>query len=99
MQGCPIVLLPILRWSISFDVVHKPRVVMLIFIVVRSWSFVWFSNFPLLLNFAKVLDLRLVELGELFIELRQCLWLLSDQVNVQRPHTQGFDSLGDDLIV
>jgi hypothetical protein len=80
MRGCFVILLPILRWSTSIrvDVVHRPRVIMLIFIVTRSWGFIWLWDFPLLLEFVEVLDLRLAELCELFIELWHCLWSLSD---------------------
>jgi hypothetical protein len=41
----------------------------LIFIVPRSWSFIGLRKFPLLLEFAKMQDLRLAEFHKLFIEL------------------------------
>jgi hypothetical protein len=56
---------------------HWSRVVMLIVIVARSWGFVWLWDFPLLLKFTEVLDLRFAELCELFIELCHCFWSLS----------------------
>jgi hypothetical protein len=46
-----------------------------------------------------VLDLSLVEFRELFVQLRHCFGLLSNQMTVQSPPTQGFDSLGNNLIV
>jgi hypothetical protein len=46
-----------------------------------------------------MLDLRLAEFHEMFIELRHYFEPLPDKMVVQRPRPQGFDSLGDDLIV
>jgi hypothetical protein len=80
LWGCPIILLTILRWSISIrvDVVHRLRVAALAFIMVRSWGFVWLWNFSLLLKLAKVLNLGLAEFSKLFIELWHCFGPLSD---------------------
>jgi hypothetical protein len=49
--------------------VNRLRVVALAFIVVRYWGFIWLSNFSLRLKLAKVLNLGLAELSELFIEI------------------------------
>jgi hypothetical protein len=48
---------------------HRLRVVVLVITITGSWSFAWFCNFPLLLEFAEMLDLRLTKFCELFIEL------------------------------
>jgi hypothetical protein len=53
----------------------------------------------LLLEFAKVLDLGLAKLGELFVELQHYFGLLSDKMAMERPGLQGFDCLSDDLII
>jgi hypothetical protein len=68
------VFLPVLWWptTIRINAVYKLRVVALVITITTSWSFVWFCNFPLLLEFMKMLDLRFTEFCELFIELRQC---------------------------
>jgi hypothetical protein len=53
------VFLPVLWWpaTIRVDAVYELWVVVLVITIMRSWSFVWFCNFPLLLKFAKMLDL------------------------------------------
>jgi hypothetical protein len=58
--------------------VHRFGVAALAIIVARSWGFVWFQDFSLLLKLGKMLNLRLVELSELFIELWHCFGPLSD---------------------
>jgi hypothetical protein len=47
----------------------------------------------------KVLDLRLDEFCELFIELWHYFGPLSDKMTVQGPCVQGLDSLSNDLII
>jgi hypothetical protein len=71
----------------------------LIFIAARSWSFVKLQHFPLLLELTEMLNLRLAEFCELFIELWHCFGSLPDEMTVQGAHAQGFDSLGNDLII
>jgi hypothetical protein len=68
------VFLPVLWWptTIRIDAMYRLRVVTLVITITRSWSFVWFSNFPLLLEFVEMLDLRFTKFYELFIELRHC---------------------------
>jgi hypothetical protein len=80
LRWCLIVFLPILRWSTSIrvDDVHGFGVVALAFIMARSWGFIWFCDFSLLLKLAKVLNLRLDELSKLFVELRRCFGPLFD---------------------
>jgi hypothetical protein len=46
-----------------------------------------------------MLNFRLAEFYELFIELRHCFGLLPDKMTVQGPRAQGFDSLSNDLII
>jgi hypothetical protein len=65
------------------DAAHKLWVAALIITVTGSWSFVWFCNFPMLLEFTEMLDLRFAEFCELFMELQRCFGLLSHQVTVQ----------------
>jgi hypothetical protein len=69
----------VLWWpaTIRVDVMHMLRVTALIITVAGSWRFVWFCNFPLLLEFAEMLDLQLAKFCELFIELRHCFGPLS----------------------
>jgi hypothetical protein len=65
------VFLPVL-WlptPIRINVVYRLWVVALVITITRSWSFVWFCNFPLLLEFAEMLGLQLTEFCKLFIEL------------------------------
>jgi hypothetical protein len=66
------VFLLVLWWPITIriDVVYMLRVFALVITITRSWSFIWFCNFPLLLNFAEMLDLRFAEFCKLVIELR-----------------------------
>jgi hypothetical protein len=54
---------------------------------------------PLLLKLAEILDLRLAEFYELFIELQHCFSPLSDKITVQGPSAQGFDCLSNDMII
>jgi hypothetical protein len=56
------VLLPVLGWStaIGIDVMYGLRVIALVVIVTGSCNFVWFCILPLLLELAKMLNLRLV---------------------------------------
>jgi hypothetical protein len=54
---------------------HKLGVAALVFVVVRSWGFVWL---PLLLKPATVLNIRFAKLSELFIELQHYFGPLSD---------------------
>jgi hypothetical protein len=61
---------------------HRSRVIVLVVIVARSWSFVWFWDFPLLFKFAEVLDLGFAELCKLFIEFWHYFWSLSDRMAV-----------------
>jgi hypothetical protein len=54
-----VILLPVPWWpaTIRIDVMHRLGVDALIIIVMGSCSFIWFRNFPLLLELAKMLDL------------------------------------------
>jgi hypothetical protein len=84
LRGCPIILLPILRCSTTARIndVDWLGVAMLVFIIMRSRCFVQLQNFSLLLKLAKVLDLRLAEFHELFVQLRHCFGLLFDQMTM-----------------
>jgi hypothetical protein len=55
--------------------------------------------FSLLLQLAKVQDLRLAEFGIVLIELCNCPGQLPNQMTVQRPNVQSFDSLSDNLVI
>jgi hypothetical protein len=75
------ILIPIFWWptNIRIDVVHWLGVAALIIIITRRpWSFILLWSFSLLLKLAEVLDLRLAEFCELFIELRHYFWLFPD---------------------
>jgi hypothetical protein len=63
--------------TIRVDVVHMFRAFALVINVMGSWSFIWFCNFPLLLEFAEMLDLQLTEFCELFIDFWHCFGPLS----------------------
>jgi hypothetical protein len=46
-----------------------------------------------------MLNLILAKFCKLFIELQHYFGLLPNDMTVQGPHAQGFDSLSDDLII
>jgi hypothetical protein len=55
--------------------------------------------FSLLLKLVKVQGLQLAEFSKVLIELHNCPKLLPDQITVQKPDVQSFDSFTDNLVI
>jgi hypothetical protein len=65
--------------TIGINDMHQLGVTALTIIVARRpWGFIWLLRFSLMLKLAEVLDLRLPEFCELFVELRHYFWPLPD---------------------
>jgi hypothetical protein len=55
--------------------------------------------FSLLLKFAKMKDFRFTEFGNKNLEFCNCLCMFPNQMTMHRSGMQGFDILGDDLVL